>query len=88
MLSHEIAEMTVDPNVDGSNPEVCDPCGPNCASTYLNYFDAQGNYFTTSQAAVPPPFDYNFYINGIVTPEWALPCPITVPPQPVNTPLR
>jgi len=25
-LSHEIAEMTVDPAADNSNPEVCDPC--------------------------------------------------------------
>jgi hypothetical protein len=64
--------------VDGSNPEVCDPCGPNCASTYLPYFDAAGNYIATSQA-FPPPFTYGFYINGIVTPEWALPCPVTVP---------
>jgi hypothetical protein len=25
-LSHEIAEMIVDPAADYSNPEVCDPC--------------------------------------------------------------
>lgn len=78
-LSHEIAEMTVDPQVNG-NPEVCDPCGPNCVSTYLNYFDAAGNYITTTQ---DPPyivtkknsFDFSFYINGIVTPAHSGDCP-------------
>lgn len=73
-LSHEIAEMTVDPF--GGNPEVCDPCGPNFNSTYLNYFDFFGNYTTTSQT---PPysvnFPYNFYINGISTPAFAVQAP-------------
>jgi intein/homing endonuclease len=27
-LSHEIAELLVDPKANGSNPEVCDPCTP------------------------------------------------------------
>jgi len=30
VISHEMAEMIVDPNVDGQNPEVCDPCDLNC----------------------------------------------------------
>ena len=64
-LSHEIAEMTVNPS--GGNPEVCDPCGPNSVSTYLNYFDNAGNYLQTTQT---PPylvnFQFGFYINGIV----------------------
>lgn len=42
-LSHEIAGMVVDPLGNEVNPEVCDPCGPNCASTYLDYFDNAGN---------------------------------------------
>ena len=56
-----------------SNPEVCDPCGPNCVSTYLDYFDNAGNYITTSQT--PPynvTFAYNFYINGIVKPDYGM----------------
>jgi hypothetical protein len=73
-LSHEIAEMVVDPVADLSNPEVCDPCGPNCVSTFLDYFDAAGNYIATSQA-LPPSFDYSFYINGIVRPAFAAQCP-------------
>src|SRR5450432_1557606 len=71
-LSHEIAEMTV--NSSGNNPEVCDPCGPNYNSTYIDYFDNQGNYLQTSQT---PPYDvdfaYDFYINGIVMPSHSEP---------------
>ncbi len=70
-LSHEIAEMTVNPL--GGNPEVCDACGPNFNSTYLNYFDFFGNYIGTTQT---PPYNvnfaYNFYINGIATPPFAI----------------
>jgi len=73
-LSHEIAEMAVDPLVDGRNPEVCDPCGPNCVSTFLDYFDSGGNYIATSQA-FPPPFTYSFFINGIVASPFATQCP-------------
>lgn len=71
-LSHEMAEMVADPL--GGNPEVCDPCGPNYVSTYLNYFDGEGNYITTTQT--PPyevTFPYDFYINGIVQPAYAKP---------------
>ena len=73
-LSHEIAEMVVDPFANLANPEVCDPCGPNCVSTYINYFDSARNYIATSQA-FPPPFAYDFYINGIVKPANAQQCP-------------
>ena len=77
LLSHEIAEMVVDPNGDFSNPEVCDPCGPNCASTYLSYFDGNSTYITTSQQ-FPPDFQYTFYINAIMRPGTA-PCPASAP---------
>jgi hypothetical protein len=70
-LSHEIAEMTVAPNVDRSNREVCDACGPNFVSTYLDYFDLNGDYIATSQA-FPPAFPYCFYINGLAQPAWAI----------------
>ena len=45
-LSHEIAEMTVDPRADDSNPEVCDGCGTNCngAGAYRVYFGPTGEY--------------------------------------------
>ena len=73
ILSHEIAEMVVDPRADNSNPEVCDPCGPNCQSVYLDYF-RNGAYVGTTQT-FPPTFAFDFYINGIVKPEAATQCP-------------
>jgi hypothetical protein len=77
-LSHEIAEMTVDPQADNFNPEVCDLCGPNCAATFLDYFDSTGTYIFTSQTPpykLPPTSKYTFYLNGIVLPAFsATPC--------------
>ena len=70
-LSHEVAEMCVNPL--GGNPEVCDACGPNFNSTYIVYFGANGAYIETSQ--VPPynvPFTYDFYINAIAKPAYAV----------------
>ena len=72
-LSHEIAEMIVDPKPNG-NPEVCDQCGPNCALLWINYFTRDSVYIATSQA-FPPPFEYGFLINGIVKPAFAAACP-------------
>jgi hypothetical protein len=71
-LSHEVAEMTVNPL--GGNPEVCDPCGPNYNSTYIAYFDVSGAYIETSQT--PPynvSFPFSFFINAIVQPKYADP---------------
>jgi hypothetical protein len=73
-LSHEIAEMTVDPRADGSSPECCDPCGPNCPPSLRDFFDGSGSYLETS-AVFPPPFEYAFYINAIVKPSAATQCP-------------
>jgi len=73
-LSHEIAEMVVDPRANLANPEVCDPCGPNCQTAWIDYFDAQGAYLGTSQR-FPPSFAYGFFINGIVRPDEATACP-------------
>ena len=73
-LSHEIAEMVVDPRANLANPEVCDPCGPNCQTAWIDYFDAQGAYLGTSQRS-PPSFAYGFFINGIVRPDEATACP-------------
>jgi hypothetical protein len=74
-LSHEIAEMTVDPNVDGKNPEVCDPCGPNCQSTWRDFFVAPNNTYSQSTQIFPPGFAFTFFINGIVQPDSARECP-------------
>jgi hypothetical protein len=66
--------MVVDPTVDFVNPEVCDPCGPNCQTVFIDYFDANSIYLGTSQA-FPAPFSYTFFINGIVQPASAPNCP-------------
>ena len=73
-LSHEIAEMVVDPRADASNPEVCDPCGPNCQTPIRDYFDGAGTYLG-STTAFPPPYPYAFFLNAIVQPVGATACP-------------
>jgi hypothetical protein len=73
ILSHEMAEMVVDPLVDGKNPEVCDGCGPNCQTVFLDYFGDTG-YVATSQT-FPPNFSYSFYINAVAQPNSATACP-------------
>lgn len=73
-LSHEVAEMAVDPRADGSHPEVCDPCGPNCQNVIRDYFDAQGGYLGSTKA-FPPPYAYAFFLNAIVRPPAATQCP-------------
>jgi hypothetical protein len=69
-LSHEIAEMTVDPAADGSNPEVCDPCAGNCNKDYRDYFDQAGNWLGGS-----PTTGFAFFIDGIATPASVARCP-------------
>lgn len=76
-LSHEVAEMVVDPAADGSNPEVCDPCGPNCQSPLRDYFAQDGRYLGTT-TAFPPAYSYGFYLNAIVQPSAAAACPAPV----------
>ncbi len=73
-LSHEIAEMVVDPRADLVNPETADPCGPNSQQVWVDYFNNAGGYIQTSQD-FPPPFDYAFFINAIVKPSAATQCP-------------
>lgn len=73
-LSHEIAELVVDPAADASNPEVCDPCGPNCQTAFRDYFAPAGGYLG-SDSAFPPPYDFGFFLNAIVQPASASACP-------------
>ena len=73
-MSHEVAEMIVDPSADSSNPEVCDPCGPNCQSPFRDYFDASGTYLSTTTTFPPGP-PYGFFLNAIVRPSSASSCP-------------
>ena len=76
-LSHEIAEMVVDPAADGSNPECCDGCGPNCQAVLRDYFDAGGLYLKTG-TTFPPEIPYALFINAIAQPSMANQCPAPV----------
>lgn len=75
-VSHEIAEMTVDPRADDSNPEVCDGCGTNCLglSGFRSFFDAAGNYLG-SASSFPPSFPFGFFLSAIAQPAAAADCP-------------
>lgn len=75
VVSHETAEMIVDPNVDGNNPEVCDPCDINCSNLTRIYFDASNNFVGANQASPPGGFSFAFYICAVVKPEGASSCP-------------
>ena len=44
ILSHEIAEMAVDPKANVNNPEVCDACAVNCSNDQFDLFDSSGNF--------------------------------------------
>jgi len=70
VASHESAEMTVDPGANLANPEVCDPCGPNCEPVWRDFFDSNGNYISSS-FIFPPVFTYSFFICGIIQPSYA-----------------
>ena len=78
-VSHELAEMTVDPRADGKNPEVCDGCGTNCrgAQAYRAFFSSEGAYLATTDR-FPPPMAYGFFISAIARPPSAADCP---PPE-------
>lgn len=82
-LSHEIQEMLVDPQANGSQPEVCDPCAGNCAaSAALELFDASGVYLgatTTTTTAPPPGARCAFYLNSMVRRDHATDCPAPAP---------
>ena len=68
VLSHEIAEMTVDPIPNLGNPEVCDGCFGNCANFQFNLFDGNSTFIagTNNPTTVSTPF--TFYIDGIIRP--------------------
>jgi hypothetical protein len=69
ILSHEVAEMLVDPKVDGSNPEVCDACFGNCGNFRFSFFDSNNRFVGGSQV-IPPSFSYSFFIDGIIKPDF------------------
>jgi hypothetical protein len=65
-LSHEIAEMVVDPTGDNNNPEVCDACSTGCNSFNLyTLFDQNGLYMGGTQD-ISSASGFAFFINSIV----------------------
>jgi hypothetical protein len=75
VVSHEIAEMVVDPNVGGGDPEVCDPCDINCNNLTRCYFDASDNFLGANQATPPGGFTFSYYVCAVVRPAGATNCP-------------
>ena len=79
-VSHEIAEMIVDPRADDVNPEVCDPCCINCCSTFYRAYFNQANKYLGTNRRTPPgglPFAYYSAVvvrpSGIATPQECAP---------------
>jgi hypothetical protein len=75
VVSHEIAEMVVDPNVVSTDPEVCDPCDVNCSNLTRCYFDASDGYLGSNQNSPPGGFSFAYYICAIAKPAGASACP-------------
>ena len=69
ILSHEIAEMVVDPQGNLSNPEVCDACAGNCNNVQNDFFDNNNNFIGGSHV-FPPPFGFKYFINSIIKPDF------------------
>jgi hypothetical protein len=79
VISHEIAEMVVDPLVDGKNPEVCDPCDLNCQNLTRDYFDSGDKYLGSNQESPPSGFPFSYYTCAVVKPGGASSCPASAP---------
>ena len=77
VVSHEIAEMVVDPDVAGGNPEVCDPCDVNCGNLTRCYFDAGDNFVGSNRLSPPGGPTFSYYTCAIVKPAGAAACPAT-----------
>jgi hypothetical protein len=75
VVSHEIAEMVVDPNANGNNPEVCDPCDINCSNLTRCYFDASDNFLGSNQNSPPGGFTFSYYTCAVVKQAGAAKCP-------------
>jgi hypothetical protein len=75
VVSHEIAEMVVDPGVVSGDPEVCDPCDVNCSNLTRIYFDAGDNFLGSNQATPPSGFSFSYFICAVVKPAGAANCP-------------
>jgi len=78
-ISHEVAEMIVDPYVEWPNPEVCDACAGNCGLEWRSLFQVVTPSFSRylgSKPSVPPTsFNFDFYVAGVAHPDDVDSCP-------------
>lgn len=78
-LSHEVAEMTVDPGSGWTNPEVCDSCSGNCGPEWHAYFEVVtptfSRYLGTGLSIPKAPANYDFYVCAVVHPADVNSCP-------------
>ena len=68
VLSHEIAEMTVDPIPRLENPEVCDGCFGNCMNFQFDLFDSNSTFISGTINPTTTSTPFTFYINSIIRP--------------------
>ena len=72
ILSHEVAEMVVDPRADDSNPEVCDPCATNCNPfTLFELFDQNTAYLGGTEDTASAS-SFAFFISAIIRPGFSV----------------
>jgi len=78
-LSHEVAEMTVDPPAGWPNPEVCDSCSADCGPEWHAYFEIVtptfSRYLGTGLSIPEAPANYDFYVCAVVHPADVDSCP-------------
>jgi hypothetical protein len=79
-LSHEIAEMAVDPPASWPNPEVCDACAGNCGPEWRSFFevaslDGFSRYLRTATTIPPLPFNFSFFVAAVAHPQSVDNCP-------------
>jgi hypothetical protein len=67
-VSHELAEMIVDPNANPAMPEVCDVCDGSCNNLTRCYFDASDKYLGSNQASPASGFPFSYYTCAVVRP--------------------
>jgi len=72
VLSHEVAEMVVDPLISFLSPEVCDGCAGNCNNKWLSFFEGDSSgkpHYLLSARKIPPlPFNHDFFIAAVARP--------------------
>lgn len=76
VVSHEIQELLVDPQADGSMPEVCDGCTYNCENyEWLNTFDSENNYLGSIKTGDAWPSGTLYFTASVATFSESSSCP-------------